>query len=83
MRKYGKLVFILVLAMILSMSPMGVVMAGEEDTEASYRMKGLLDKLSAMSSQDIEASASRFSDMGSHWSRSYVGKLAALEIISG
>jgi len=54
-----------------------------KETTLGYRMKPLMDKLSEMSSADIESFVSRFPDLKGHWSRTVVGKLTGLGIING
>lgn len=43
----------------------------------------VIQKLADITSQDVNNAVNKFSDMASHWSREYVGKLALLEIIAG
>lgn len=64
-------------------SPGAFCLADENDTEIGYRVKPLTDRLASLSQSDRDRALSRFSDMKKHWSREYIGKLAALEIISG
>ncbi len=54
-----------------------------KETTTGYRMKPIMDKLSAMSGADIESFVNMFPDMKGHWSRTVVGKLTGLEIIKG
>ncbi|MCX7921390.1 MAG: S-layer homology domain-containing protein [Clostridia bacterium] len=52
-------------------------------TEIDYRISGLLDKLKSITPKMEEAALKKFSDMGKHWSRKFVGKLVILEIMKG
>lgn len=57
--------------------------AGEQENEASYRVKPLQEKLAALTQEEITSAANSYSDMGVHWGRQEVGKLTCLEIIAG
>ena len=55
----------------------------EETTETSYRMMKILERLSAMTPEKVQASYGRYSDMAKHWGRNSIGKLTELGVISG
>lgn len=57
--------------------------ADENTTSTGYRISGLVEKLSLTTHETVETILAGFSDMKKHWSREFVGKLAALEIVKG
>ena len=74
----------LLLALIFISSSVTVFASDESNTTTtSYRVLPLINKLSAMTQEDIDKAVDKFTDMKKHWSRQYVGKLNGLEIISG
>lgn len=75
------LLAVVFLSMVIMYIP-GGVFAGE-NSEAAYRIKPLQDKLAALNAAEIDAALAAYSDMGFHWSRKVVGKLASLDIIAG
>lgn len=64
-------------------STYGAGVQAERNSEAAYRIKPLQDKLTALNAAEIDAALAAYSDMGFHWSRKVVGKLASLDIIAG
>lgn len=76
------LILVLIISFTLLASTASYAVDGST-TEIGYRMQPLLDKLAAMTDQDIEGYLAKLSDMGTHWSRKDVGKLTGLEIIVG
>lgn len=49
----------------------------------SYRSTPLKEKLKTATEAEIQETASKFKDVGNHWAKNYIGKLAYLGIISG
>jgi len=60
-----------------------VYAADARTTTAAYMVEPLKEKLAAMSEADILKSAGRFPDIAKHWAKTSIGKLAAIDIISG
>lgn len=54
-----------------------------EATETGYRISGMVSKLQMITDKQVEEALSKFPDMKTHWSRSYVGKIALLDIVDG
>lgn len=78
-----KRVMAVILVFMLALSTAWVFAAGEEATETGYRMKPHQDKLASLTAADIEKALRKYKDMKSHWARTLVGKLTALEIVGG
>lgn len=77
-----KCISVLTLFMLILFSTYAYA-GNESTTTASYRVKPIQEKLAAMTQKDIDKSISRFSDIKSHWAAPFVGRLAALGIVSG
>lgn len=52
-------------------------------SDAGFLMQPLTEKLAAMTADEIEANAAKYTDLKCHWGRSIVGKLSGLDIMSG
>lgn len=73
----------LVAALLLAINISGVYAADGNSTNVSYMVDKLMEKLADVTQADVDKALGKFSDMGKHWSRQYVGKLAVLEIVQG
>lgn len=72
---------LIIIAVIASIFTCSTAVAA--DTEIGYQMKPLQDKLSALTPQEIADRIARFKDLDTHFCRTQVGKLAAIDILSG
>lgn len=75
--------FVAVLLTVILISNVLCSSALGEATETGYRISGMVSRLQTMTDKQAEEALSKFSDMKSHWSRLYVGKLALLDIVNG
>ena len=57
--------------------------ANESRTSTGMRMEPIVTKYNSFTSRDIEASEKLFTDISGHFAKTYIAKLAALELISG
>ena len=57
--------------------------ADEAATTTSLRMQSLVDRYNSLDQADLDKELAKYSDTSSHWGKSYIAKISALEIIAG
>ena len=57
--------------------------ANEAATTTSLRMQPLMDIYNSLNQADLDKELAKYSDSSSHWGKSYIAKISALEIIAG